>query len=193
MAQQIPFPQAVNNGNQPQRTMSAGRTGQAPRVAVETKINRRAGEQAPQRQPSQPSSKQYPPSSSNRAVPAAAGVRPEPQDDGQVRLFGWIGRYFEVKPTRTGVLRATFSIATPKASRDQSGREIKQTVWQRIVVWGSEAAEVQRRLRKGARVHIEGKLKTREWTDRENNLHTTTELVARSVRFLDMPESEIVA
>jgi single-strand DNA-binding protein len=59
------------------------------------------------------------------------------------------------------------------------------------VVWGEAAEALDQQLRKGARVQVEGKFKTREWTDRENNLRTTTELVARQVRFLDLDGTEM--
>ena len=66
---------------------------------------------------------------------------------------------------------------------------MKQTVWQRIVAWGDIARSIAEPLQKGARVSVEGKFKTREWTDKENNLRTTTELIARNVRFLDVAEA----
>jgi single-stranded DNA-binding protein len=44
---------------------------------------------------------------------------------------------------------------------------------------------VSQQLRQGARVSVEGRFRTREWTDRDNNLHTTTELVAGQVHFID--------
>lgn len=185
MPQQSLFAHEVSNGNQPQRTTNMPQAlQQTARMAIHTKLNRQAKQVPSQPRHVQQQPKQYP-QFSNQGTALAPGIRSESQENGQVRLFGWIGRYFEVKRTQSGVLRATFSIATPKAFRDPSGRSQKTTTWQRIVAWGSAAELLQERLQKGARVYIEGKLKTREWTDHENNLRTTTELVAQSVRFLD--------
>src|SRR5262249_52759233 len=110
----------------------------------------------------------------------------QPNQGGHVRLFGRIGRYFEVKHTHSGLLRATFTLATHRSLNDGSGNWVKQTVWQRIVAWGDTARSVGELIQKGARVSVEGKFKTREWTDKDDNLRTTTELVARNVRFLDV-------
>jgi single-strand DNA-binding protein len=111
----------------------------------------------------------------------------------RVTLLGRVGRYFEVKQTTRGTLLAVFSVATDKPYRDESGNWLKKTVWQKIVVWGAAAQAIGERLHKGAPVYVEGKLKTREWTDRENRLHTTTELVARDVRFVDASENAMAA
>jgi single-strand DNA-binding protein len=121
-------------------------------------------------------------------VGAAPGVRSE-----RIRLRGRVGRYFDVKRTQSGTLLAVFSMAATRPYRDESGKWLKKTVWQRIVVWGETAQAVGGQLRTGAQVSVEGKFKTREWTDSENRVHTTTELVAREVRFLDTSESGIAA
>lgn len=118
-----------------------------------------------------------------------AGAPSEAPENGHVRLFGRIGRYFEMKETRNGTSLATFSIATSQPCQDQAGNRLKRTVWQRIVVWGAAAQLLSEKVQKGARVSVEGKLKTREWFDRGNNPHTTTELVARHVFFPDLSES----
>jgi single stranded DNA-binding protein len=111
------------------------------------------------------------------------------RDSHGVRLTGRIGRYFEVKSTHRGTPLAVFSVATNHPHRDESGNWTKKTVWHRIVVWGAAARALEEQLEKGARVYIEGKFKTREWLDRENNPRTTTELVAREVRFVDLEDS----
>jgi primosomal replication protein N len=126
----------------------------------------------------------------NRTVPVAYF---HPQEDARIVLSGRIGRYFDVKQTQRGTWLAVFSVATAGSYKDESGQWQKKTAWQRVVVWGEAAETVGQFLRKGAQVQVEGKLKTREWTDREDRLHTTTELVARSVRFVDGPENAMAA
>jgi primosomal replication protein N len=127
---------------------------------------------------------------SSRAVPTAYF---HPQEDARIRLSGRIGRYFDVKQTQRGTWLAVFSVATAGSYKDESGQWQKKTAWQKVVVWGEAAETVGQLLRKGAQVQVEGKLKTREWTDRENRLHSTTELVARDVRFPDLAENRMAA
>lgn len=193
MVQQNLFPHEVKNGKQPQRAANATRGAQPPaRISQQPSANRQAEEPRNRCGYGQPALYQNP-QSSNRAATVAPGSHTGSQDNDRVRLFGWIGRYFEVKQTQSGVSLATFSLATHKRYKDEAGNSLKETVWQRIVVWGEAAEALGQQLRKGARVEVEGKFKTREWTDRENNLRTTRELVAKDVRFVNSAEGAMAA
>ena len=176
MVQNNLFPQEIQNGRQPQRAVKITHACQS-----STTREQASAQIGTARQASSQGTNQY------------ARTRPEvgsqPKQRGQVRLFGRIGRYFEVKQTQSGVPRATFSLATHRCFKDGSGNWLTQTVWQRIVAWGDTARSIGDLLEKGARVSVEGKFKTHEWTDKENNLRTTTELVAHNVRFLDVAEA----
>jgi single-strand DNA-binding protein len=183
MVQTNLFPhQEVRNSKQPQRAASKAQTAQP-----STNANRQTG--VPQNNAAHSQSPTQFPQDRNRKTAAYAGPRTQAQPSYSIRLSGRIGRYFEVKQTRTGKSLATFSLATQKPYRDESGNWLKRTVWQRIVAWGDTAQSLSQQLRQGARVAVEGKFKTREWTDREDNLRTTTELVARHVQFMDMAEA----
>lgn len=175
MVQSNLFPRQASNGKQPQLQSGEARPAvfpATPRI-----------QQAPQ-----PSSQ-----TGSRMAPAAPATPSHSRADGRVRLSGRMGRYFDLKRTARGTLRAVFSIATAQPYCDPSGNWTKRTAWQRIVVWGEAAEAVGRRLRRGALVSVEGNLKTREWTDSEDRLHTTTELVAREVRFLDTAQDRVAA
>lgn len=179
MTQTVLFPQEVRNGKQLQRAASKPQAGH-----LSPNVNRRTA--AAQNRPAQP--QQAPtgiPPNHPRNAPAPSSVRPPEQGNNGICLTGRIGRYFQVKQTSTGKSLATFSLATVMPYRDPSGNWAKQTVWQRIVAWGETAESLSALLEKGARVSVQGSFKTREWVDRENNLRTTTELVARQVQFLD--------
>lgn len=179
MVQDNLFPQNANKGKQPQRTASRPPAGQPA-----ANLNRQAATTA--NRPVQFPQTQYPyPRQGNPNNAAYPPSRSDVLQDGNIRLFGWVGRYFQVRQTATGKSLATFSLATQTPYLDESGNWLKRTVWQRIVAWGETAEAIAQRLSKGARVRVVGKFKTREWTDRENTLHTTTELVARHVEFLD--------
>jgi primosomal replication protein N len=164
----------------PQKALNAARSGEP------------ASSQPPNRQSAQRAElpQQGYTQNASRTVPTAYF---HPQEDARIHLSGRIGRYFDVKRTQSGKLLAVFSVATAGSYKDESGQWQKKTAWQRVVVWGEAAEAVAQFLRKGAQVEVEGKLKTREWSDRENRLHTTTELVARDVRFPDAAENRMAA
>ena len=59
-----------------------------------------------------------------------------------------------------------------------------------MVAWRGLAEVCAKHLHKGSRVYFEGKLQTREWTDRDGNSRYDTEVVAREMKFLDRKENE---
>ena len=182
MVQAELFHNAIENGKQPQRGAHPEKSGQPP-VGLNrqsTQLRNRPGQVQQAQKPSRDN------------MNPSAGAAPGPHSE-RVRLRGRIGRYFDVKRTQSGTLLAVFSLATTRPYRDESGNWQKKTGWQRIVVWGEAAQTVGEQLQKGAQVQVEGKLKTREWTDSENRLHTTTELVARDVRFVNTAENGMAA
>jgi hypothetical protein len=179
MTQPSLFSQEVRNNKQPQRAASKAHAAQP-----STGPSRQTAAAQNRLTQSQPASNGVP-SNQVRNAPVPFPGRPEDPGNRGICLTGRIGRYFEVKQTSTGKSLATFSLATVKPYRDESGNWAKRTVWQRIVAWGETAESLSAQLEKGVRVSVEGRFKTREWVDRENNLRTTTELVARQVQFLD--------
>lgn len=183
MTQQNLFPQQTRNGKPSQR--AAGKP-QAAQLAV---VPNRQATTHPKPSAPLPQAAQHSPQKSYRNTGVSPASYSEAQRNDSVRLFGWVGRYFDFKQTQSGKSLATFSLATQRPYRSTSGSWLKKTVWQRVVAWGETAESISALLQKGARVSVEGKFKTREWTDKENNLRTTTELVARHVHFLDMAEA----
>lgn len=181
MVQAELFHNAIGIGKQRQRDANQEKSGHPP-----VGINRQSSEL---RNPGQVTQAQK---LHRDKMNRTAGAASDPHSE-RVRLRGRIGRYFDVKRTQSGTLLAVFSIATVKPYRDESGNWQKKIAWQRIVVWGEAAQTVGEQLQKGAQVQVEGKLKTREWTDSENRLHTTTELVARDIRFVDAAENGMAA
>src|ERR1700728_4549005 len=130
-------------------------------------------------------------SSENKSKTARVAPRTRTQapKGEEVSLIGRIGLYPELKRTQRGTLLATFSVGSERSYKDDSGEWQKKFVWQRIVVWGESAQSVSKRLRSGAQVYVQGRLTTREWTDKQNNKRTSTDLVAQEVRFMDMAQS----
>jgi single-strand DNA-binding protein len=106
----------------------------------------------------------------------------------KVILVGNLGRDPEIRYTQGGTPVANFTMATTERWSDPSGEKREKTEWHRIVVWGKQAEIASEYLRKGRQVYIEGSLQTREWTDREGNKRTTTEIRAQRLQLLGRPD-----
>ena len=77
-----------------------------------------------------------------------------------------------------------FSMATNETWRDTEGEKQERVEYHRIVIWGKLAEVAAKYLTKGSQAYIEGKLQTREWTDKDGQKKYTTEIVASSLVML---------
>lgn len=102
----------------------------------------------------------------------------------KVILIGNLGVDPEVRFTPSGQAVANFRIATNESWVDKNQQKQERTEWHRIVVWGKLAELCGEYLKKGRQAYIEGRLQTREWTDKEGKKNYTTEIVAQTVQFL---------
>lgn len=103
----------------------------------------------------------------------------------KVILIGNLGADPEVRFTPSGQAVANFRIATSESWNDKTtGQKQERTEWHRIVVWGKLGELCGEYLKKGRQCYVEGRLQTREWTDKENKKNYTTEVVANTVQFL---------
>jgi single-strand DNA-binding protein len=108
----------------------------------------------------------------------------------KVILVGRLGRDPETRYTGGGQAVCNFSLATDETFKDRSGEKQKRTEWHKIVVWGKLAELVQQYLKKGREVYLEGRIQSREWTDKEGQKRTSYEIVATDVRFLSGGKSD---
>ncbi len=99
-------------------------------------------------------------------------------------LIGNLGADPEVRFTAGGQAVANFRIATSESWKDKNGQQQERTEWHRIVVWGKLAELCGEYLKKGRQCFVEGRLQTREWTNKEGQKQYTTEVVAQQVTFL---------
>lgn len=96
----------------------------------------------------------------------------------KMTLIGNVGKDPEVRATQTGTQIANLSLATDESYKDrQTGQMVPQTEWHRIVFIGKVAEIVGQYVRKGHKLYVEGKLKTRKWQDKEGKDRYTTEIV----------------
>ena len=108
----------------------------------------------------------------------------------KVMLIGNVGKEPEVRyldggaQVAQGRKVATFTLATTERYRDRSGEMRENTEWHNIVAWGQPADVVERFVHRGTQLYIEGKLRTRSWTDQSGAKRYTTEINADSLQLL---------
>jgi single-strand DNA-binding protein len=97
----------------------------------------------------------------------------------KVQLIGNLGQDPDVRNTQGGGKIVNLSIATSESWTDKStGAKRERTEWHRVVIFSNGLAEVvERYLRKGSKVYVEGALQTRKWTDDAGHERYSTEIV----------------
>ena len=113
----------------------------------------------------------------------------------KVILVGNVGMDPEVRTLENGAKVARVRLATTERIFDRQANETKEhTEWHTVTLWRGLADVVDRYVRKGSQIYIEGRLRTREWTDRDNNKRYSTEIVADEMKLLgrrgDAPQQE---
>ncbi len=103
-------------------------------------------------------------------------------------LIGNLGNDPELRDAN-GTPVCSFSVATTERWKDQQGNKQEKTEWHRIVVWGNLANICTQYLSKGSKVYIEGKNKTRKWTDQNNVERYITEIHAKEMEMLGGADS----
>lgn len=95
----------------------------------------------------------------------------------KVIIVGRLGQDPEVRYAPSGAAFANLTVATSEQWRDkQTGEQKEQTEWHRVVISGKLAEIAGEYLRKGSEVYLEGKLRTRKWTDQHGVDKYTTEI-----------------
>lgn len=103
----------------------------------------------------------------------------------RVQLIGNLGATPEVKEFDNGNKVARFTVATSDFYTNKKGEKINETQWHNIVIWGKLAGIAEKYLEKGSQVVIDGKLTTRNYTDKEGNKKYFTEIVANEMLMID--------
>jgi len=102
-------------------------------------------------------------------------------------IVGYVGDAPRVQTLQSGRKVASFSIATTeKGYTTRSGVQIPdKTEWHNIVIWGSLADVVERFVSKGTQLYVQGKIRTRQYTDKNGVNRFTTEIEAETIQMLD--------
>lgn len=103
----------------------------------------------------------------------------------KVILVGNLGKDPEVKNLESGVKMARFTLATNETYTDRASGERKDlTEWHNIVCWRNLAEISEKYLNKGKQIYLEGRLRTRKYTDQNNIERYTTEILADTIQML---------
>lgn len=114
-------------------------------------------------------------------------------EQNKVTLVGRLTADPELRYTQKGQAVCRFSIATGRRYRDSAGVWQEETCYVPIVVWQDIAVRCNERLKKGSPVYVHGRLKTRQWEDKEKHRHSVLEVQAREIQFLQITEKEAAA
>lgn len=103
----------------------------------------------------------------------------------KVQLIGFLGNDPEVRYTNTGDAAVNISLATSEQWKDKStGEQKEQTEWHRVSFFGKSAEIVAQYLRKGSQIYVEGKIRSKKYTDKTGVERTAFEIISESFKML---------
>lgn len=106
----------------------------------------------------------------------------------KVQLIGNLGSDPEVRSTTNGGRVATFSLATSRRWKGQGDQMQEKTEWHRCVVWNTRFTQladvVERYVKKGDKLYVEGSVEYRQWEDKEGQTRYSTEINVRELIML---------
>lgn len=103
----------------------------------------------------------------------------------KVILIGNLGKDPEIRYIESNIKVAKLAIATNERYTSKAGTRVDVTEWHIVALWRGLADLAEKGLKKGSKVYIEGKLRTREYNDKEGNKRRVTEIEAENVVLLD--------
>jgi single-strand DNA-binding protein len=108
----------------------------------------------------------------------------------KIQIIGNLGRDPELRYTPSGRPVATFSVAVNQSTKNsQTGEWVEATDWFRVSVWGDRGERAAESLRKGSRVFIDGRFRTREYETNDGRKGLSLDITADTVMGLDRRET----
>ena len=108
----------------------------------------------------------------------------------KVILLGNLGKDPEVRVFDGGSKKAMFSLATSDSFVDKAGEKKENVEWHNIIFWGKMADVVEKYLKKGSQVYVEGKIATRAYDDKDGHKRYITEIICSSLTMVGGKASE---
>jgi single-strand DNA-binding protein len=106
----------------------------------------------------------------------------------KVILVGFVGHDPEVRHLDNGLSVANFNMATTERWKDKDGNKQESTEWHRVVVWRGLAEVTEKYVKKGSQLYIDGRLRTRKWTDKNGVDRWVTEIYCDILKLLGKQE-----
>ena len=103
----------------------------------------------------------------------------------RVVLIGNLGKEPDLQYLEGNIAVAKFPLATTETYKDKNGMLVSQTEWHTVVLWRGLAELAQKYLHKGSLVFIEGRIRTRNWEDKDKNRRFSTEIIGDNLVMLD--------
>lgn len=107
----------------------------------------------------------------------------------KVILIGRLGKDIDLRQTGAGSSIANMTLATDRRYKDGQGNAQTETEWHSVVFFGKTAEIASQYLHKGSSVYIEGRLRTRKYTDKQGIERYATEIIGETLQFLDSKKS----
>lgn len=107
----------------------------------------------------------------------------------KIVLIGHVGRDPEVRYTQQNRAVANFSLATSDVFKSFEGESEKRTQWHKIVAWGRLAEFVEKYIKRGKQILVEGNLRYNSWTGQDGVKRTSAEIYAESIVLLGKKDS----
>ena len=111
-------------------------------------------------------------------------------DLNKVMLVGRVTADPQVRTTPGGQSVTTIGVATNRVWNDKNNQRQEETEFHNVVLWGRQAEIAGQYLKKGAMVLIEGRLRTRSWTDKTGQQRRTTEIMAERLQLGPRPQGQ---
>lgn len=106
----------------------------------------------------------------------------------KVILVGNVGKDPEIRHLDSGIAVASFSLATSESYNAKNGERVTNTEWHNIVLWRGLADVVEKYVKKGSKLYIEGKITSRQY-EKDGVTKYFTEIVANNMVMLDSKNS----
>lgn len=106
----------------------------------------------------------------------------------KITMVGNVGRDPELRQLADGATVCNFSLAVNETTRDQK----RTATWFRVTVWGDRAIVCAHNLRKGSSVYVVGRLKPRQYEDKQGERQVSLDVKATDVRFFGLKDSKTV-
>ena len=107
-------------------------------------------------------------------------------------LIGHCGKDPDVRHFENNV-KASFTLATSETHTPKGGEKVTQTEWHNVIAWGKLAEIIEKYVKKGQLLYVEGKIAYRSYDDRDGNKKYITEIYASSIQMLGGKKTDDIA